>query len=142
VIKGDFHREPYNVERKFKVNASMMLVALLAILAIAAKYVLTFLLKANEMTPVPRIPKQIKGPVIVGEPGKNLCLVGNWKQDGTKDGMMNGPMERYTRFLEDNPDCFPLFDEHLADEGTISIVGIASPLFIMSIPEWEIVFGI
>jgi hypothetical protein len=44
--------------------------------------------------------------------------------------------------LEDNPACFPLFDENLGDDGIISIAGIASPAFIMSIPQWEKVFGI
>jgi len=124
------------------VNASMMLVALLAILGIAAECATLLLFKAYEMTPVPSIPKELKDPVVVGDPGKNLGLVSSWKQDGTKGGMMNGPMERYTRFLEDNPDCFPLFDENLADEGIISIAGIASPTFIMSIPQWEMVFGV
>ena len=124
------------------MNASMMLVALLAILGIAAEYVTLLLLKAHEMTPVLSTPKQIDDSVISGDPGKNLCLVGSWKQDGAKDGRKNGSMERYTRFLEDNPGCFPLFDENLGDEGIISIAGIASPSFIMSIPQWEMVFGI
>jgi hypothetical protein len=44
--------------------------------------------------------------------------------------------------LEDNPACFPLLDENLADEGFISIAGIASPAFVMSIPQWNMVFDI
>jgi hypothetical protein len=120
----------------------MILVAFLAILGIGAECVALLLFKANKMTPVPSIPKEIKDPVIFGDPSKNLCRVSSWEQDGAKDGRMNGPMERYTRFLEDNPACFPLFDENLADAGIISIAGIASPAFIMSIPQWEMVFGI
>jgi hypothetical protein len=119
----------------------MMLVTLLAILGIIAEGVTLWLFKATKTTPVASIPKQIKDPVSGGEPGKNSCLVGGWKQDETKVGMMNGAMEQYTRFLEDNPDCFPLFDENLADEGTISISGIASPAFVLSIPQWKMVFG-
>jgi len=119
----------------------MMFVALLAILGIAVECV-TLLFKANKMTPVPSIPKPIKYQVIIGEPAKNSCLVGSWNQDGEKDGRMNGSMERYSRFLEDNSACYPLFDENLANEGIISIAGIASPAFIMSIPQWEMVFGI
>jgi hypothetical protein len=94
------------------------------------------------MTSVPSIPKQINDQVIGSELGKTLCLVGGWKQGETTGSMMNKPMERYIRFLEDNPDSFPLFDENLGDEGIISIAGIASPSFIMSIPQWEMVFGI
>jgi len=112
----------------------MMLVALLAILGIATECVTLWLFKANKITPVPSIPKQPKNPVISGEPDRNSCLVGSWKQDG--------PVERYTRFLEDNPACFPLFDEHFADENIISIAGIASPAFVMSIPQWNMVFDI
>ena len=138
----DVAPEFYNVERTFKVNASLMLVTLLAVLGIAAECVTLWLFKANKMTSAPSIPKQIKDPVIGSELGKDPCLVGGWKQDETKGGMMNRPMERYTRFLEDNPGCFPLFDENLGDEGIISIAGIASPSFIMSIPQWEMVFGI
>jgi hypothetical protein len=119
----------------------MMLVALLAILGIAAECVTLWLFKATKMTLFPSIPKEIKDPVIVGDLDKDLFLLGSCKPDGTKDGIMNETMERYTRFLEDNPACFPLFDEHLADEGIISIAGIASPAFIMSIPQWEMVFG-
>jgi hypothetical protein len=118
-----------------------MLVAFLAILGIAAECVTLLLFKAYEMTPVPSILKKIKDTVIVGDPDKNLCLAGSWKTDGTKDGIMNETMERYTRFLEDNSACYPLFDENLANEGIISIAGIASPAFIMSIPQWEMVFG-
>jgi hypothetical protein len=136
-VTPEFHR----VERTFQVNASMMLVTLLAILGIIAEGVTLWLFKATKTTPVASIPKQIKDPVSGGEPGKNSCLVGGWKQDETKVGMMNGAMEQYTRFLEDNPDCFPLFDENLADEGTISISGIASPAFVLSIPQWKMVFG-
>ena len=138
----DVAPEFYNVERTFKVNASLMLVTLLAVLGIAAECVTLWLFKANKMTSVPSIPKQIKDPVIGSELGKDPCLVGGWKQDETKGGMMNRPMERYTRFLEDNPGCFPLFDENLGDEGIISIAGIASPAFLMSIPQWKMVFGI
>jgi hypothetical protein len=94
------------------------------------------------MNSVLSVPKEIKAPVIVGDPGEDLCLVCSRKQEGTKGGMMNGAMERYTRLLEDNLACFPQFDEHLADEGIISIAGIASPAFIMSIPQWQMVFGI
>ena len=112
----------------------MMLVALLAILGIAAECVTLWLFKATKMTLFPSIPKEIKDPVIVGDPGINLCLVDSRKQDG--------PVERYTRFLEDNPACFPLFDEHFADEGIISIAGIASPVFVMSLPQWNMVFDI
>jgi hypothetical protein len=119
----------------------MMLAALLAILGIAAECVTLWLFKATKMTLFPSIPKEIKDTVIVGDPDKNWCLAGGWKPDGTKDGIMNETMERYTRFLEDNPACFPLFDEHLGDKGIISIAGIASPAFIMSIPQWEMVFG-
>jgi hypothetical protein len=119
----------------------MMLVALLAIIGIAAECVTLWLFKANEMTPVSRIPKPIKGPVIVRAP-ESSCLVSSWKPDEAREGMMNDTMDRYTRFLEDNPDCFPLFDENLGDEGIISIAGIASPAFIMSIPQWKMVFGI
>jgi hypothetical protein len=36
---------------------------------------------------------------------------------------------------------YPLFDENLADEGIISVAGIASPVFVMSIPQWNMVFG-
>jgi hypothetical protein len=136
-VTPEFHR----VERTFQVNASMMLVTLLAILGIAAECVTLWLFKANKTTSVPSIPTQIKDPVIGGVPGKNSCPLGGWKQDETKVGMMNGAMEQYTRFLEDNPDCFPLFDENLADEGTISISGIASPAFVLSIPQWKMVFG-
>jgi len=75
------------------VNASMMLVALLAILGIAAECVTLLLLKAHEMTPVLSTPKQIDDSVISGESDRNSCLVGSWKQDG--------PVEPYTRFLED-----------------------------------------
>jgi len=123
------------------VNASLMLVTLLAVLGIAAECVTLWLFKANKMTSAPSIPKQIKDPVIGSELGKDPCLVGGWKQDETKVGMMNGAMEQYARFLEDNPDCFPLFDENLANQGTISISGIASPAFILSIPQWKMVFG-
>lgn len=130
-----------SVERTFKVNASMMLVTLLAILGIAAECLTLLLFKANKTTPAPSIPTQIKDPVIGGVPGKDSCLVVGWKQDEEKAAMMNGNMERYARFLEDNPDCFPLFNENLADEGTISISGIASPAFILSIPQWKMVFG-
>ena len=112
----------------------MMLVALLAILGLVAEWVTLLLFKRYEMTPVRSIPKEIKDPVIVGDPGINLCLVDSRKQDG--------PVERYTRFLEDNPACFPLFDENLADEGIISIAGIASPVFVMSLPQWNMVFDI
>ena len=112
----------------------MMLVTFLAILGIAAECVTLLLLKAHEMTPVLSTPKQIDDSVISGHPGINLCLVDSRKQDG--------PVERYTRFLEDNPACFPLFDEHFADEGIISIAGIASPVFVMSIPQWNMVFDI
>jgi hypothetical protein len=135
----DVTPEPNNVERKFKVNASM---ALLAVLGIAAECVALLLFNVYEMTPVPSVPKQAKDPVISGELGEPSCLVSGWKQDETKGGMMNEAMERYTRFLEDNPDCFPLFDENLGDEGTICIAGIAFSSFIMSIPQWEMVFGI
>jgi len=94
------------------------------------------------MAQVPNIPKQTKDPVISGELGEPSCLVRRWKEDETKGDMMEEAMEQYTRFLEDNPDCFPLFDENLGDEGIISIAGIASPAFIMSIPQWKMVFGI
>ncbi len=116
------------------MNASMMLVTFLAILGIAAECVTLLLLKAHEMNPVLSTPKQIGDSVISGESDRNSCLVGSWKQDG--------PVERYTRFLEDNPACFPLLDENLADEGFISIAGIASPAFVMSIPQWNMVFDI
>lgn len=138
----DVTPEFYNVERTFKVNASMMLATFLAPLGIAAGCLTLLLFKTYERTPGPRIPKETKDSVIVVDLDKNVCLVGSCKQDGLKDGMVNGPMERYTRFLEDNPACFPLFDENLASEGIISIAGIASPAFIMSIPQWEMVFGI
>jgi hypothetical protein len=120
----------------------MILLALLAILGIAAECVTKLLFKAHEMTPDPSMPKEIKHPMIVGEPDSNSCLVGSWEPGGAEDGMMNEPMERYTRFVEDNSACFPLFDENLADEGIISIAGIASPAFSMTIPQWEMVFGI
>ena len=138
----DVTPEIYTVERTFKVNASMMLVTFLAILGIATECLTLLLFRTYEITPGRRIPKEIKDSVIVGDLDNNLCLAGSCKQDGLKDSMMNGPMERYTRFLEDNPACFPLFDEDLATEGIISIAGIASPAFIMSIPQWEMVFGI
>jgi hypothetical protein len=126
----------------FKVNASMMLITLLAILGIAAECVTLLLFKVNKMTPIPSIPRRTEGPVISGELGEPSCLVRGWKQDETKGGMMEEAMEQYTRFLEDNPDCFPLFDESLGDAGIISIAGIASPAFVMSIPQWKMVCGI
>jgi hypothetical protein len=138
----DVTPKPNNIERKFKVNASMILGTFLAILGIAAGCVTWWLFKANETTPASHIPKPIKNPVIAGDPDINLCLAGRCKQDAAKDGMVSGPMEQCTRFLEDNPACFPLFDENLGDDGIISIAGIASPAFIMSIPQWEKVFGI
>jgi len=110
-------------------------------IGIAAECVALCLFKLNKLTPGPRIPQPIKDPVIGSELVKNSGLGCSWKQDETKGGMMNEPMERYTRFLEDNPDCFPLFEETLANEGIICIAGIASPAFIMSVPQWEMIFG-
>ena len=123
------------------MNASMITVAFLAMLGIAAECVRLLLYKANGIRLVPSIAKETKDLIIVGDPSTNLCFVGSREPDGAKAVTVN-TMERYTRFVEDNPDCFPLFDEHLGNEGIISIAGIASPNFVMTIPQWETVFGV
>ncbi len=104
------------------MNASMITVAFLAMLGIAAECVRLLLYKANGIRLVPSIAKETKDLIIVGDPSTNLCFVGSREPDGAKAVTVN-TMERYTRYIrgmhrKEHRDgkSYPLASEHSPHE--------------------------